>query len=376
MENTLPLKVLLVAEASGGHLIPALQVAGALAVAGAQVQVCYAERSQTATLAAALAEGMPPGSVEVRSIPGGANHPLDRLRRGWTIVRLLHRRLSEFKPDVVVGFGGWVSAPAILEARWRGAACVLHEQNVVMGRANQWLARWVDRVAVSFPRTQLPRGVSAVLTGMPVRAAIGAASREEAAKRFGLHPSRPTVLVLGGSQGSRAVNRLLLDVAQQLTASERASWQFIHLTGQADGAWVQQAYAAAGLKNAWVQPYFSDMAYVYALADIVVARAGASTIAELARCGKPALLIPYPYAHAHQRENVRLVEAVGGGVWLDEATLTPQRLAQLLRTLVRDDRLRGIMGQQMRTLSTPAATEQLAGAICRLARKGHATPFS
>ena len=159
-----------------------------------------------------------------------------------------------------------------------------------------------------------------------------------------------------------------------LTPEERASWQFLHLTGPSDCEHVRRAYAEADIATAWVQPYFSDMAYAYALADVVIARAGASTIAELARCGKPALLIPYPYARAHQRDNVQLVEAVGGGVWLDEATLTPQRLAELVRRLVTDARLRGMMGEQMHTLATPEATEQLAGAICRLARKGRETP--
>lgn len=363
----MPLKVLLVAEASGGHLIPALQVAGALGAAGARVQVWYAERSQTAALAAALAGGMPQGAVEIRAIPGGSNRPLDRLRRAWTVIRLMHRRLSQFKPDVVVGFGGWVSAPAILEARWRGAACVLHEQNVVMGRANRWLAHWVDRVAVSFPRTQLPRGVSAVLTGMPVRTAIGTGSRAEAAKRFGLNPSRPTVLVLGGSQGSRAVNQLLVEIAQQLTAAERASWQFIHLTGPSDVSEVRQAYARLGL-DAWVAPHLVEMEEAYAHADLAIGRAGASTLAELASCGVPSILIPYPHAGGHQVANARVAEAQGGGLVLEQSQATPARALDMTRRLLGDQRLRAMMGRQMRALHRPDAAERLANDITALAQ--------
>jgi len=365
--NESPLKALLVAEASGGHLIPALQVAGALAASGARVQVWYAERSQTAALASGLAGGSADGRVEVRPIPAGSNRPLDRVRNGWAVARLMHERVSAFKPDVVVGFGGWVSAPAILEARWRGAASVLHEQNVVMGRANRLLARWVDRVAVSFPRTRLPQGVSAVLTGMPVRAAIGTGSRAKAANRFGFDGSRPTVLVLGGSQGSRAVNQLVLEIIQQLTPEERASWQFIHLTGSGDALEVRQAYARLGT-DAWVAPHLLEMEDAYAHADLAIGRAGASTLAELASCGIPSILIPYPHAGGHQVANARVAEAQGGGLVLEQSQATPSRVLSLMRRLLGDAPLRASMGGHMRELHRPGAAERLANDIVALAQ--------
>jgi UDP-N-acetylglucosamine--N-acetylmuramyl-(pentapeptide) pyrophosphoryl-undecaprenol N-acetylglucosamine transferase len=359
--------VLLVAEASGGHLIPALRVAESLAAAGARVQVWYAERSQTAALAGALAGTLPSnGPVEVHAMPGASGRLMERLRRVWAIAWLMHRRMSQFRPDVVVGFGGWVSAPAILGARLRGAACLLHEQNVVMGRANRWLARWVDRVAVSFPRTQLPPGVSAVLTGMPVRPAIGTGSRAEAAKRFGLAPSRPTVLILGGSQGSRAVNQLMLEVVQQLSAAERALWQFIHLTGPGDVSELRQAYARLGL-DAWVAPHLVEMEEAYAHADLAIGRAGASTLAELASCGVPSILIPYPHASAHQMANARVAEAQGGGLVLDQAEATPARVLDMARRLLGDARLRATMGKHMQALHRPDAAERLARDIVALA---------
>ena len=409
-------RVLLVAEGSGGHLIPALEVASSLAQRGAQATLLYVQRPQLGELLSSMLASVAREGVEVVPLAMGPSAPSGRgpsivrrarfwwrrLGQAWRVWGIARERLRRQTPDIVVGFGGWVCVPVTFAARRRRIPMLLHEQNVSLGQANRFLMRWADEVALSFPwrpssssrdraarrragldtalawpRRSRPDGrPSWVVTGLPIRRAIGTVSRQDAAQQLGCDPSTPTILVLGGSQGAQAINRSVCRALAVLAPEERAAWQFIHLTGQADCAWVRQAYADAGLKNAWVQPYFSDMAYAYALADVVIARAGASTIAELARCGKPALLIPYPYAHAHQRENVRLVEAVGGGVWLEETTLTPQRLAQLLRTLVTDARLRGIMGEQMHTLATPAATEQLAGAICRLAKKGDAAHSS
>jgi UDP-N-acetylglucosamine--N-acetylmuramyl-(pentapeptide) pyrophosphoryl-undecaprenol N-acetylglucosamine transferase len=275
------------------------------------------------------------------------------------------RCFETFEPEAVVGFGGWISAPVLLAARRRGIPCLLHEQNVALGRANRWLAPWVTRIALSFHETAaLVDGRSLVITGMPVRPQIGRAM-PSAVAQFGLAPDRPVVLVVGGSQGSRAINRLLLSSLAHWTPQERRTWQVLHITGAADEAEVRAAYAQQGL-TAWVGAYLMAMEAAYAAATLVVARAGASTIAELALCGKPALLIPYPHAHGHQRLNARLVEAVGGGVTIEESRATPARIAGMIRTLVKDERLRAIMGRQIRELAMPQAVDRLTQAILTL----------
>ena len=155
MRNGSSLKVLLVAEGSGGHLIPALQVAGVLARRGARIKVWYAQRRQTASLAEALSRQAASADIDVDPIPvRSAANPMERLWACGRLWRKAERCFETFAPDVVVGFGGWVSAPVVLAARRRGIGCLLHEQNVVLGRANQWLSRWVDRVAISFQETQ------------------------------------------------------------------------------------------------------------------------------------------------------------------------------------------------------------------------------
>ena len=369
MENGCPLSVLLIAEGSGGHLIPALEAATALARRGVRARVWYAHRRQTAPLARTLIEEARRSSVAVEPLPvESAAAPWERVRQCGRLWRLAQRGFDAFSPDVVVGFGGWVSIPVIVAARLRRIGCVLHEQNVILGRANRWLTRWADRVAVSFPETQRTlNGAPGVVTGLPVRSRIGRVRRTEGAARFGLEPERPTVLVLGGSQGARVLNRLMTALAAQLTPDERRAWQVIHLTGPSDESAVAEAYAAHGVA-AWVAPSLVEMEAAYAQADLVVARAGASTVAELARCGKPSVLIPYPHAGGHQRANARLVEAVGGGVALEESDASPERLLAAVRRLLADARLRSIMGDQIRRLQCADATARLTEAIIEVGR--------
>lgn len=366
MPNDTPFNVVLIAEGSGGHLIPALEVAHRLAKLGARTQVWYAQRRTLAPLMNALIEDVADPAIECR--------PLDVLGGGTLLGRLWQcgqlwsksqRCFDAFTPDVVIGFGGWISAPVVLAARQRRIPCLLHEQNVVLGRANRWLSRWVDRVAVSFPETTaLLNGHPAVVTGMPVRERIGDSTRTRSV-RFGLDPQRPTLLVLGGSQGSRALNTMMQGVAEQLAPGERQRWQVLHVAGAVDAQRLREAYASRHM-TAWVGAFLSEMDAAYAQADVVLARAGASTIAELASCGKPAVLIPYPGAAGHQLVNARLVEAIGGGVVIEERRASPSRVLGVLRTLLADARLRQMMGGQMRELATPHAAERLTQAILAL----------
>ena len=365
------LKVLLVSEGSGGHLIPALEVASLLARTGAHIKVWYVERPQTARFVQALTRHAEEPSVDVDPIPlRSSANPLERL---WQCGQLWHRAercFETFSPDVVVGFGGWVSAPVVLAARRRRIGCLLHEQNVLLGRANRLLARWVDGVAVSFRETQVRyHRVASVMTGMPVRGGIGHSSRVQGAQRFDLNPNQPTLLIVGGSQGARPINHLMTRVATRLSPHERQTWQVIRLVGAIDETPIKKAYAACGL-TAWVAPFLLEMETAYAQADLVIARAGASTIAELARCGKPAILIPYPYAGAHQRANAQLVEAMGGGLMIEESQASPERILSIIRRIVADQRLRVMMGQQMHALHRSDAAQRLTQAIVELAHAG------
>ena len=364
-----PLKVLLVAEGSGGHVIPALQVARTLASRGVAIKMWYAERRSTERLMRTLTEQAGTPSIDVKAIPldGGATL-LGRLRECGRLWRQAQQCFDTFAPDVVVGFGGWVSAPIVLAAKRRHIRCMLHEQNVELGRTNRWLSPWVDRVAVSFEATEraLP-DARAVTTGLPIRAAIGSVTREDAAARCGLSPGQPTLVVFGGSQGAQAINRLMMGAAAALTSSERQLWQIVHVRGPADHGAVQEAYAQAGVR-AWTAPFLADMEIAYAMADVAIARAGASTITELARCGVPSILIPYPHAGGHQRANARVLEMAGGGLILEEADATSEQLLRMIRHLLNQPALRQTMRQRLQALHQDDASQRLSDTIVEVAQ--------
>jgi UDP-N-acetylmuramate--alanine ligase len=370
------MRALIVSEGSGGHLIPALEVSRALAAAGGWVGLLYPQRPRAGGLITDVAAQAAADGVQL--MPWVWQPPRSSvLRRGWELWQSAglwygsDQLMRHVRPDVVAAFGGLSSVPVVLAARSRSIPVLLHEQNVQMGRANRWLAPWATRIALSFPPDlqgthALAKSVPRVMTGLPIRAAIGHVSREDAARQFGLDPQALTVAILGGSQGSHAVNRLVCAMVEGLAEAERQQWQFVHLTGPHDGALVARAYGAQRLR-CWMAPHLADMALVYALADVAVTRAGASTIAELAAARVPAVFIPYPHAGAHQRANAQLVESVGGGLWIDEAKTTPAKLLGVVRQVAADARLRQVMGTQIHTLARPDATRDVVEALTTLA---------
>ena len=350
-------------------MIPALQVARTLATRGAHIRVWYAQRRSIQPLMQALTKEASSDAIDIAGIPvDGTTNLVGRLRQCGRLWRQAQQCFETFAPDVVVGFGGWVSAPVVMAAKRRHIRCLLHEQNVEVGRANRWLSRWVDQVAVSFKETEqaLP-GRRTITTGLPIRQAIGSVSRDAAAARCGFSPGQPTLAILGGSQGARAINRVMIEIAALLTPDERGTWQILHVSGDTDEAAVRNAYAQAGVR-AWTTPFLADMEIAYALADLAIARAGASTIAELTRCAVPSILIPYPHAGGHQRANARIIQTAGGGMILDEAKATPARLLETIRAVMGDPAARQAMRVRLRALQRGDASQQLSDAIVDVAR--------
>ncbi|MEQ4524277.1 UDP-N-acetylglucosamine--N-acetylmuramyl-(pentapeptide) pyrophosphoryl-undecaprenol N-acetylglucosamine transferase, partial [Nocardioides kribbensis] len=237
--------------------------------------------------------------------------------------------LDRVRPDVVVGYGGYVSVPAYLAARRRRLPIALHEQNALPGVANRLGARLAARVAVSFPDTPL-RGAEYV--GLPIRRMISqldrAASRAEACAAFGLDPARPTLLVTGGSQGATRLNQAVSAAAPALAA---AGVQVLHVQGKHGGA----DPAAAGSSYVIVD-YVDRMDLAYAAADLVLCRAGANSVVEAAATGLPAILVPLPIGNGEQAQNARPVVDAGGALLVDDADVTPDWVAATVPGLATD----------------------------------------
>lgn len=357
--------ILLVTEASGGHLIPALEAAKKLVVLGSRVTVWCALRLKTESLANGLIERAKEKGVNIVPVISRSNlHPMIRMIAAFRIWRKSSRSFRLKKPDVVVGFGGWISASVLMAAKFTGGIrTILHEQNVEIGRANRWMLRYVDCIAVSFYETQMLNGkYPIVVTGMPVRKEIGSPEKSTVMSYFGFQPDKKTILILGGSQGSASINNITAKWIDLLSEAECDALQFIHLTGSTNESKMKSIYEKRAI-NAWVAPHLAQIEKAYAAADLVVGRAGASTIMELARCGKPSILIPYPYAQAHQRANAKLAEIVGAALMVEESDLSPEKLLNLVRSVLMSESQKSKMSFAVRSLDIPDATDRLAQVI-------------
>jgi UDP-N-acetylglucosamine--N-acetylmuramyl-(pentapeptide) pyrophosphoryl-undecaprenol N-acetylglucosamine transferase len=266
--------------------------------------------------------------------------------------------VDRVRPDVVVGFGGYVSVPAYLAARRRRIALVVHEGNALPGIANKVGARMTSHVATSFPDTPLRNGR---YLGLPIRRMISAldrpAHRAEGRLAFGLDPDRPTLLVTGGSQGARRLNQA---VSAAQPALARAGIQVLHVAGPHGEVEVS---VGAGDPPYVVVPYVDRMDLAYAAADLVVCRSGANTVTEVAAVGLPAVFVPLPIGNGEQALNARPVVAAGGGLLVDDAALTPEWVAASVPELLGDPARVAAMSRAASGLIPRDADERLARMI-------------
>ena len=264
-----------------------------------------------------------------------------------------------FKPHVVIGTGGYVSGPALLAARLLRIPAVIQEQNSFPGLVNRLLGRFVDQVYLTYEASRAYfKGRDVVVTGNPVRGDFGRTDRKTARERLGLNQKHITLLIFGGSQGARAINEALLEALDTLLA--QPDLQLLWLTGPADYERVQNAVQAYEPRVV-VHAFLEDMASAYAAADLVLCRAGATTLAEITLCGLPAILVPYPYATAdHQDFNARALEDAGAAVRLRQTELSGPALANIVTELLQQPEKRRAMAEAARKLARPQAAKEIA----------------
>jgi UDP-N-acetylglucosamine--N-acetylmuramyl-(pentapeptide) pyrophosphoryl-undecaprenol N-acetylglucosamine transferase len=290
--------------------------------------------------------------------------------------------VSNFKPDVVVGAGGYASVPVVAAAAMlRGAGALRETRIAVMnpdvapGLANRALSAFADEVWCAYEATAPFFGRKYVLTGTPVRPEFYALLQPaDARKRLGLDPARKTILIFGGSQGARTIN-----VAASALVSRRrlpVEWQVLHISGERDNEWMAAERSAEPNDNRYVLlSHLAEMALAYAAADVAVCRAGASTLAELATCGVPSILVPYPYAaENHQRKNADAFAVAGAASIVTDADLDPDALYWKLVEIMDDARLAS-MGAAARGLCKPHALSDMVERILigRIGRRATAS---
>lgn len=352
------MKVVIAGGGTGGHLYPGIALARELLKdRGSEVLFVGTEKGIEAKVLPR--EGLPVRFISVGKFKGMNLWSI--AKTAATLPRAVVQSLrivSDFRADVVIGVGGYSSGPVALAAWLAGVPVLIVEPNSYAGLANRLVGRIAEKVILCFPgsdRMHFFSQAKTYLTGPLVRKGIERGNRENSLKAFGLEGGRFTVFVMGGSGGAHAINLAMKNAAALL--GDLQSVQLLHQTGEKDAAAVAAGYREAGIKAA-VLPYIHDMAGAYAAADLVVSRSGATTVAELAVCGKRAVLIPFPFAaDNHQEYNARTLEARGGADVVVQKDLTPDRLSGLIRKYAG--------GKAAAAPALPnTASEEIAG-ICR-----------
>ena len=362
------MKILIAGGGTGGHVYPGIAVAEELRRLYPQATVLFVGGRRGVESHAVPEAGFAIRFVMTRGFPRRAwwRWPGAVLANVIGLLQSLWLVMSE-RPDAVLGTGGYVSGPVSMAAVLLRRPLILQEQNSIPGLANRWLARVADEVHLSFTeaRAFFTRKDNLKVTGNPVRAHILGGERATALQEFGLADGRPTVFVFGGSRGAHRINEAAIDAMRRLKG--RVDVQFILQTGREDFE-SSRATVESEQLPARVAPYLRQMHLAYAVADLVVCRSGAMTLAEIAACGTPAILVPYPYAaHNHQEVNARnLVERGAASLILDRE-LSGERLAREIAHLLADRQTLRRMSAHARTFARPDAAERLARSLARYA---------
>jgi UDP-N-acetylglucosamine--N-acetylmuramyl-(pentapeptide) pyrophosphoryl-undecaprenol N-acetylglucosamine transferase len=281
--------------------------------------------------------------------------------------------LIKIRPDAVAGFGGYSSGAIVCAARICGLPVLLHEQNLLPGRANRLLCRIADTVAVSFGKSEKffsRHKCNVVFTGNPLREEIcRKKDKVKARESLGLHPDKFTFLIMGGSQGSTFLNRTVTEGAGMLKKCKADEFQIIHLTGRKDHEKVAEFYRMNGV-NARVFSFLGDIETAYSACDTAVSRAGAAAIFELAFYGKAMILVPYPNPKNNQRSNAEYFAARRAAVTLEEKNITPEGMADIMLRSMSDAGFREGLAANAGAESLPEAAADLAGLIKNAAQRG------
>ncbi len=345
------MKVLIAAGGTGGHIYPGIAVAKELILRNAENEVLFVGTARGLENKIVPDNGFQLALIHSAGLKSvglaGMIKGLSVLPKSFLEARHL---LNEFRPDVVVGAGGYVSGPVLLTAHFMGFPTLVMDSNALPGFTNRRLARFVDKAALTFDDAVPFFGSKGIVTGNPVRSDFFSIPERKPVEPLG-------ILIFGGSQGARAINNAMIDALPKLRETG-TPLRITHQTGESDFEKVRQAYAEAGADGADVRPYIADMVAEFEKADLIISRAGATTCAEVAAAGKASLMVPLPSAaDDHQRKNAEAMAKDGAVSIILQSDLSGDSLAERLIELLNDPDKLAEMGAAARRLARPDAAE-------------------
>ena len=361
---------------TAGHINPALAIAGRLRELMPDCEILFIGAEGKMEMELVPRERYKIEALKITNISRGHSlealrHNLDTLRNVAVSTHEAKRILREFKPDVVIGTGGYVCYPVLTAAHELGIPTAVHESNAVPGLTTKLLAERVDRVMVGFAdsRDAYRHPEKVEVTGTPVRGEFASYSKALAKKELGLDPDEPLVVSVWGSLGAAHMNKVMGELITLLDA--RREFRLIHSAGSMyfDGFMEKLVEAAPDFAKfgADVRKYIYDMPRVMAAADLILCRAGASTLSELAYMGKPVIIVPSPnVTNNHQEKNARVLEKAGGAKVFLEGEFDAQSLLDTVRELLADEEKLNEMSEAMRSLAVPGATDRICDSILSL----------
>ncbi len=368
-EKNSSLRVVISGGGTGGHIYPALAIAqGLKEAAGADILYMGCPSSMESRLAAQA--GLKFAPVEARALRGKSLKTLMALASNWRGAGQAKKLLKAYKPHLIIGTGGYGAAPVLFAGGGLGIPIIIHEQNAYPGLANRFLSRYADLVLLTFAdaKEYFPKKTKFALTGLPVRKSIMEADKSQALEKLGLSPLKPVLLAAGGSQGSKSINSAVVGALPGLL---EAGLQIILVCGEKNYTQINKDLKDKGIldQNGIVLvSYSDDMEILLAAADLALARAGASFIAELLIRGLPAILIPYPFAAAnHQELNAQSLERAGAAILIKDNELSPQTLIKAVLPLIEDRKSLAKMAACSAGLAKPKALEDIISLALELA---------
>lgn len=369
-------KILFATGGTGGHINPALAVAGYIRENYPQTEILFVGTADRMEAQLVPAAGYDFKTIEIQGFSRELN--FEGLKHNIKTVNLLFKSegqakkiIEDFKPDVVIGFGGYVSGPVLSVAARMGIPTAVHEQNAFPGVTNKNLAKKVDVVMLTAPEAEklLKPKNPCVVTGLPIRGEIISANKEFARAEMKLD-SRPLILSMGGSLGARAINEAVKYLI--LHRFEKKDCYYLHATGKAGASMIDDIGKDVDLNTnpqIMLREYINDMDRCLAAADLVVCRAGASSLSEIQALGKPSILVPYPYAaENHQYYNAKTMSDRDAAILIEEKDFTGERLlSEVEKLLSKPERLKK-MGENARAMAILDASQRITECVCKIVK--------